>query len=92
MTSKIHPRWFQNFDKKIQKQNHKVLLFLDNVPSHPNDIIISKVKVVFLSDQYDDECLRLHSEVIKKVHLACSEAFNVQLKNSGSLELVGNVP
>ena len=39
-----------------------------------------------------DECLRLHSEVMKKVHLACSKAFDVQLKNSESSELVGNVP
>ena len=29
---------------------------------------------------------------MKNVHLACSEAFDVQLKNSGSSELVGNVP
>ena len=29
---------------------------------------------------------------MKNVHLACSEAFDVQLKNVGSLELVGNVP
>ena len=29
---------------------------------------------------------------MKNIHLACSEAFDVQLKNSGSLELAGNVP
>ena len=29
---------------------------------------------------------------MKNVHLACSEAFDVQLKNSGSSRLVGNVP
>ena len=39
-----------------------------------------------------DEYLRLHSEVMKNVHLACSEVFDVQLKNSGSSEFVGNVP
>ena len=35
---------------------------------------------------------RVQSEMMKNVHLACSEAFDVQLKNSGSSELVGNVP
>ena len=40
----------------------------------------------------DDKCLRLYSEVMKNVHLACSEAFDVELKISGSSELVGNVP
>ena len=29
---------------------------------------------------------------MKNIHLACSEAFDVQLKDSGSSELVGNVP
>ena len=36
---------------------------------------------VGLQPQYD-KCLRLHSEVIKNIHLACSEAFDVQHKNS----------
>ena len=44
------------------------------------------------SPVYNDECLRLHSKVMKNVHLACDEAFDVQPKNSGSSELVGNVP
>ena len=34
----------------------------------------------------------MHSEVMKNVYLSCSEAFDVQLKNSGSSELVGNLP
>ena len=42
--------------------------------------------------QQDDECLRLHSEVMKNVHLACSEAFDVQLKNGGSSELLAMCP
>ena len=29
---------------------------------------------------------------MKNVYIACSEAFDVQLKNSESSELVGNVP
>ena len=45
-----------------------------------------------MAAQNHDEGLRLQSEVMKNVHLACSEAFDVQLKNIWSSEFVGNVP
>ena len=40
----------------------------------------------------NDECLILHSEMMKYIHLACSEAFDVQLQDCWPLELADGVP
>ena len=49
-------------------------------------LVLAKYQLLCLSAvgllQKDDECLRLHSKVIKNVHLACNEVFDVQLENS----------
>ena len=42
--------------------------------------------------QENDECLILHDELMKYIHLACSEAFDVQLQDCWPLELVDDVP
>ena len=36
--------------------------------------------------EWDDECVTLCSKMVKNVHLACSEVFDVQLKNGRSSE------
>ena len=48
MTSKLYQRWLQNFDSKMRRQNHQVLLLLVNAPSHPKDVNVTNVKLVFL--------------------------------------------
>ena len=48
MTYEIYQRWLQNFDSKMRRQNRQVLLFLDNAPSHPKDVNVTKVKLVFI--------------------------------------------
>ena len=40
----------------------------------------------------NDECLILYGEMIKHVHLACSKAFNVQLKSAGLRNLLTVCP
>ena len=42
--------------------------------------------------QEDDECLTLYRKMMQHAHLACSEAFDVQLENAGPLELVDGAP
>ena len=38
--------------------------------------------------EWDDECLTLCSKMVKNVYFACSEAFDVQLKDGKPSELV----
>ena len=40
----------------------------------------------------EDERFILHDEMMKYIHLACSEAFDVQLQDCWSSELVDGVP
>ena len=48
MTSEIYQRWRQNFDSKMRRQNCQVLLLLDNAPSHPKDVNVTNMKLVFI--------------------------------------------
>lgn len=46
MTREIMTEWLEQLDRKMMRQNRKVLLFLDNATSHP-DIKLNNVKVMF---------------------------------------------
>jgi len=48
MTSEIFLNFLQKFDKKMEKQERNVLLFLDKCPAHPRDLPkFNHVKVLF---------------------------------------------
>ena len=48
MTADIFRRWLNDFNAKMKRKKRRVLLLLDNAPSHPKDIVLSNVKTVFL--------------------------------------------
>ncbi|GBM25940.1 hypothetical protein AVEN_94379-1 [Araneus ventricosus] len=39
--------WLVDFDKRMKVQARKILLFLDNATSHPDDLKLKNVKLVF---------------------------------------------
>ena len=41
--------------------------------------------------EQDDECLTLCSKMVKNAHAACSESFDVELKDGRPSELVDDV-
>ncbi|XP_065357188.1 tigger transposable element-derived protein 4-like [Calliphora vicina] len=47
MTSELMTDFLVQFDRKMQIQERKVLLFLDNATSHPRDLKLKNVKVIF---------------------------------------------
>ena len=51
----------------MQKQNRKVLLLLDNVPSHPKDVNLSDVEVVFLPANTTSKLQPLDQGLIKAI-------------------------
>lgn len=48
MTSDLMTDFLVQFDRKMHLQERKVLLFLDNAASHPRDLKLQNVKVIFL--------------------------------------------
>lgn len=47
MTREIMTEWLGQLDRKMIRQDRKVLLFLDNAASHPDTIKLQNVKIVF---------------------------------------------
>ncbi|CAF2983977.1 unnamed protein product [Rotaria sp. Silwood2] len=47
MNSVIFSKWLYGFDIMMQKQNRKILLFLDNAPVHPPDIQLNNITLKF---------------------------------------------
>jgi hypothetical protein len=48
MTTEIMSDWLVDLDKRMKKQARKILLFLDNATSHPDDFKLKNVKLIFL--------------------------------------------
>jgi len=46
MTGEIMAQWLRKLDKDMRKQVRKILLFLDNAPSHPH-MELSNVRLCF---------------------------------------------
>ena len=49
MTKPIMTDFLVKFDKKMRVAKRKVLLFLDNAASHPDDMKFTNIKLIFLS-------------------------------------------
>jgi hypothetical protein len=47
MNSKLFSEWLIDINQLMIKQSRQVLLFLDNAPSHPVDIQLSNINIVF---------------------------------------------
>lgn len=64
MTREIMTDWLNKFDRKMQRENRKVLLFLDNAASHPQ-LALCNVKLIFLPPNTTSECQPLDQGIIK---------------------------
>ncbi|CAH2245025.1 jg17422 [Pararge aegeria aegeria] len=48
MTSEIFERWLRNWDAELKANNKKILLLVDNCPTHPAVTYLKCIKLVFL--------------------------------------------
>ena len=67
------------------------LLKEDPARAKPGVVSLS-AQVQWVLLKKNDECLVLHGEMMKCIHLTCSEAFDVQLQDCWTSELVDGVP
>lgn len=60
MTSEIMVEWFKSVDREMVVVGRRLLLFLDNVPSHPSHVKLQKSqaraqKCFFFSSKHDTD-------------------------------------
>lgn len=68
MTREIMNEWLMKFDRLMERQNRKVLLFLDNATSHPN-ITLKNVKLIFFPPNMTSVCQPLDQGIIRNFKL-----------------------
>ncbi|XP_066157788.1 tigger transposable element-derived protein 6-like [Euwallacea fornicatus] len=65
MTSNIMTEWLQVFDHKMAREKRKILLFMDNAASHPRDLNLQNIKIIFLPPNTTALCQPLDQGIIK---------------------------
>ncbi|KAG8226398.1 hypothetical protein J437_LFUL011936 [Ladona fulva] len=65
MTGDLFTAWLHELDKKMEAENRKILLFIDNCPSHPRGVELKKVKVEFLPKNSSGVLQPLNQGIIK---------------------------
>lgn len=65
MTQEIMIEWLRSFDKKMRLQKKKILLFLDNAASHPKDLELENIRVIYLPPNTTSICQPLDQGVIR---------------------------
>ncbi|XP_066249566.1 tigger transposable element-derived protein 6-like [Euwallacea similis] len=65
MTRDIMSEWLIELDRKMGIENRKILLFLDNAASHPRELPLRNVKIIFLPPNTTCVCQPLDQGVIQ---------------------------
>lgn len=65
MTQDIMNEWLLQFDRKMVRQKRKILLFLDNAASHPREVNLQNIKVIFLPPNTTSMCQPLDQGIIQ---------------------------
>lgn len=64
MTREIMTEWLLQLDRKMGIQKRKIILFLDNAGSHPRELKLKNVKVIFLPPNTTSVCQPLDQGII----------------------------
>lgn len=64
MTREIMNEWLSHVNQKMNRQNRKILLFMDNAASHPH-VQHSNIKIIFLPPNTTAACQPLDQGIIK---------------------------
>ena len=68
MNSAIFDTWIKSVDRKMRRQGRKIILFLDNAPSHPK-IQLGNVKTVFLPPNTTSKVQPMDQGIIQSMKL-----------------------
>ena len=65
MTREIMGEWLAELDRKMGIENRKILLFLDNAASHPRNLHLKNIKIIFLPPNTTCMCQPLDQGIIQ---------------------------
>lgn len=65
MTCDIMKEWLQEFDHRMGVQKRKIILFLDNAASHPRDLKLENIEIIFLPPNTTSVSQPLDQGIIK---------------------------
>lgn len=70
MTASLFEKWLKAWDKRLGTCNRQVVLVLDNCPSHPKDIVLKNIELLFLPPQTTARTQPMDQGIIQnaKVH------------------------
>lgn len=69
MTGDIMGEWLIELDRKMGIEKRKILLFLDNAASHPRELHLKNVKLIFLPPNTTSVCQPLDQGIIQNFKL-----------------------
>ena len=69
MTSSIFEEWLTRFNAKMRAQDRRVILLLDNAPSHPTHFQLSNVKLTFLPPNTTSVLQPLDQGIIQNIKM-----------------------
>lgn len=65
MTREIMTDWLLMLDRKMSRQKRNIILFLDNASSHPVDLSLQNVKLIYLPPNTTSKCQPLDQGIVK---------------------------
>ncbi len=67
MTAEFFSGWLKSFDKAMEKQKRKVILFLDNCTAHSPDVSLKCIRIQFLPPNTTSKLQPMDRGIIKNV-------------------------
>ncbi|KAF0722825.1 tigger transposable element-derived protein 6-like, partial [Aphis craccivora] len=75
MNQDLMTDWLMCFNRKMEMEYKKIILFLDNATSHPDKLNLKNKKLIFLPPNKTSICQPLDQGIIKNVKVHCRQRF-----------------
>ena len=71
MTGALFSEWLSEFDREMRRKKRKVILFLDNAPSHKHELTLTNTKIIFYPPNTTSRLQPLDQGVIQNFKSHC---------------------
>lgn len=81
MTTELFVEWLKGIDRQMMLQKRQILMLLDNCPSHPHNVRLQNVKLLYLPPNATSVCQPLDQGIIQNFKLKYRGAVLRQIVN-----------